>query len=247
MKFNYQYRTSANELRSGVIDATARDEAYRLLRERGVRPSRVDEAPGLFNKLFGKGKRWMAIVVLSVVVLITASMVVDARRTQAASKPVLVQPRHQIYGEPAFMASLERREYSDVFAHPGERFLARFAQPGGIVKSTSAAERHAIAASFATILSNEIVSTEDERREVAELKAIVRWMKEELRAYLADGVGSFETYVDRLVERQAREHEYFVNVVNEVKKMPDRLTARNEELRRLGLPTVTSEVEEGEN
>lgn len=245
MKFNYQYRTSANELRSGVIDAVTRDEAYRMLRERGVRPSRVEEAPGLFNKLFGKGKRWIAIVILSVIVLVAVSMVFDARRAQVADRSLQVQPRHQIYGEPAFMASLEKSEYSDVFLHPGERFLARFAQPGALVKSTSAAERHAVAASFGTIFSSEIVTSEGERREVAELKAIVRWMKIELREYLADGVGSYDTYVNRLVERQAREREYFANVVNEVKKMPDRLPARNDELRRLGLPTVSTSVGDG--
>ena len=64
MKFLYEYRTSDNAKHSGTICAASRDAAYAAIKELGVRPSRVVEAPGFFNKLFGKGKRWLAIGVL---------------------------------------------------------------------------------------------------------------------------------------------------------------------------------------
>ena len=44
----------------------AAEAAYAALRAQGIKAGHVDEAPGVFNKLFGKGKRWMAIAVLVV-------------------------------------------------------------------------------------------------------------------------------------------------------------------------------------
>ena len=64
MKFIYEYRTSDNVRRSGVIDASDRESAFIALKNQGVRPASMKEAPGIFNKLFGKGKRWIAIVIL---------------------------------------------------------------------------------------------------------------------------------------------------------------------------------------
>ena len=66
MKFVYEYRTSDNALHSGRIAALDRDAAFAALKARGIRPARLVEAPGLVNKVFGKGKRWIAIVALSV-------------------------------------------------------------------------------------------------------------------------------------------------------------------------------------
>lgn len=70
MKFNYEYRTSDNKLHEGVVSAASRDDAFAVLKARGIRPGRVTEAPGVFNKLFGKGKRWIAIVALAVALAI---------------------------------------------------------------------------------------------------------------------------------------------------------------------------------
>ena len=60
VRFVYQYRTHDNAVRSGEVSAADRDAAYRALKEKGIRPSRLEEAPGLANKIFGKGKRWIA-------------------------------------------------------------------------------------------------------------------------------------------------------------------------------------------
>lgn len=65
MKFNYEYRTSDNKLHGGVVCAASREDAFTALKARGINPARVVEAPGFFNKLFGKGKRWIAIGVLA--------------------------------------------------------------------------------------------------------------------------------------------------------------------------------------
>lgn len=65
MKFNYEYRTSDNKLHGGVVRAASREDAFSTLKARGINPARVTEAPGFFNKLFGKGKRWIAIGLLA--------------------------------------------------------------------------------------------------------------------------------------------------------------------------------------
>ena len=70
MKFNYEYRTSDNKLHGGVVRAASRDDAFAVLKARGIRPGRVTEASGVFNKLFGKGKRWIAIVALAVALVV---------------------------------------------------------------------------------------------------------------------------------------------------------------------------------
>ena len=69
MKFNYEYRTSDNKLHNGVVRAANRDDAFAVLKSRGIRPIRVIDSPGFFNKLLGKGKRWTAIVLLALSLL----------------------------------------------------------------------------------------------------------------------------------------------------------------------------------
>ena len=66
MKFLYTYRTPDNKQHRGEIAAATKEAAYAALRAQGIKAGHVDEAPGVFNKLFGKGKRWMAIAVLVV-------------------------------------------------------------------------------------------------------------------------------------------------------------------------------------
>ena len=54
----------------GVINASSRDEVYSILKARGIRPGSVVEAPGFFNKLFGRGKRWLLIAALAIFVVL---------------------------------------------------------------------------------------------------------------------------------------------------------------------------------
>ena len=62
-------------------------------------------------------------------------------------------------------------------------------------------------------------------------------MKDELRAYLADGVGTPESYARRLNERLREEISIRTRIENELKsdRSPDALKKANESLRSLGL------------
>lgn len=76
MKFVYEYRTSDNVRHEATVSAVSRDAAFALLKERGIRPSRIEEAPGFFNILFGKGKRWLVIVILfAILVAMTMALI----------------------------------------------------------------------------------------------------------------------------------------------------------------------------
>jgi hypothetical protein len=65
-------------------------------------------------------------------------------------------------------------------------------------------------------------------------------MKQELRAYLADGIGTIESYVMRLRERQIEEIRIYERVKQELESVTDLKIReqRNESLRAMGLKTI---------
>ena len=133
MKFIYEYRTPDNARHSGVVHAADTEAAYAALKKQGIKPSRLSEAPGLFNKLFGKGKCWMAIGFLAVVAVVLA-----LGRARTLPSPPLTSvdavldstTRRQPIGDAAVIDEGIRTGWSEVFDLEGERFLASFAIPG---------------------------------------------------------------------------------------------------------------------
>lgn len=69
MKFIYQFHGSDNTVQSGVVCARSRDAAYGILRSRGIKPFKVDLAPGVLNRILGRGKRWLLIGFLSLALI----------------------------------------------------------------------------------------------------------------------------------------------------------------------------------
>lgn len=251
MRFIFQYRTSDNASHEGVIDAASRDAAFAMLKERGIRPSRVVEAPGLFNKLLGKGKRWIAIVLLAI--LSSVAIIIAGRLGRVVSEAELANTsaltRRQIYGDPALMERLAAEDYRSVFETEADRYLAHFAQPAADIRfegrfayslkwKRKAAE--AIANLVEARYQPEIVLKEEDGRETRELKRIVMWMREELAAYLGSGSGTVESYVNRLEERQLREMRIYNLAKIELQKErdPQVWEKRNAELRAIGAPTI---------
>ena len=72
MKFLFEYQDKANKRHKGALNAATRADAYAALKAQGIKPIRCDEAPGFFNLVFGKGKRWLAIAILGAVCLTLA-------------------------------------------------------------------------------------------------------------------------------------------------------------------------------
>ncbi len=221
MRFDYEYRSSDTVRHTGVISASNRDTAFAALRERGIKPGRMVESPGFFNKLFGKGKRWIAIGILAVISLVALYAVWrDSKTIRSVEDLRTFEPRGQLYGDPVLLARISSDDWREVFADVGDRFLAGHAIPG---RECSCRPGYRPSKELVDALERgrarlvEIPSSDLE--EVARIKRKVNWMKRELNEYLADG-GSVESYIERMHQRGKEE----LTVLNRVKTEMKRST-----------------------
>ena len=226
MRFLYQYRTSENELRHGVVKASDRDSAFAALRAQGIRPSKVEEAPGLLNKLFGKGKRWMAIVVLAHLAAIGWWLAVSEREPDW-------EERSQIYGDPVLIKELSADNWAAVFENEGDRFLAAYAVPGREVAELLPPKDAAL------VMKGSIPIEEEDGEVVRKIKRIVNGMKREMREYVRDG-GTPEGYFRRLAIRQKAEAQVLSSAERALRneRDPAKWSERNRQLRAMGLPML---------
>ena len=239
MKFLYEYRTPDNAKHNGVICASDREAAYAQLKKQGIKPCRFAEAPGILNKLFGKGKRWIAICVLALALAVSLAFALrpSGRPFEIATFDSLT--RRQVIGDVALIDQGIRDGWAAVFPEEGERFLASFAIPG-----VPAGLRNTTEAEVKAALSRKVVATAEDSIEARQIKAMVEGMKQELREFLADG-GTVRQYGNRLVQRQESELAYYRRAKTEVerafegkasdKELSALLTKYNTGLRRMGI------------
>ena len=255
MRFLYEYRTADNAIRRDEIRAADRDAAFAALKARGIRPARMTEAPGVLNKIFGKGKRWLAIVVLGIIVVF--AVVENLRRDVTAVPQVLVSSfdsptRRQVIGDAEVIARGIRTGWADVFELEGDRFLASFAIPGvpaGQRSTTEEKLREALDNKPSKHPNLPNIQTSLEARQI---RAMVEGMKEELRQFLADG-GTIAEYGAELVKRQEREVEYYQRAKREIEgayrarksygDVERLLRDRNARLRKMGIRLVVLDEE----
>ena len=229
MRFLYQYRTNENELRHGVVKASDRDSAFAALKAQGIRPSKVEEAPGLLNKLFGKGKRWMAIVVLALLAAIGWWLAVSEREPDW-------EERSQIYGDPVLIKELSANNWAAVFENEADRALAAYAVPGRAVADILPPKDAAL------VMKGSISIKEDDGEVVRKMKRIVNGMKREMREYVRDG-GTPEGYFRRLAIRQKDEAQVLAGAERALKNEsdPQKWAERNRQLQAMGLPMLEPE------
>lgn len=247
MKFVYEYRTSDNVPHKGTIAASTKEAAYDALKARGIKPGKVWEAPGLFNKLFGKGKRWIAIVVL---LLVSATLAVSLMRTtkqiaDVEGKAQTVE-RAQLFGDPVVIGQAERMGWFNEFKTFGERHLAKHAIPGKECGCKQGGVPHKqLVESMQKVIAAPCAILEDDLAEVVQMKRMVNAMKIEAQEYLKDG-GTIEGYLERLCIRQKAEHGVYERVRLQILKSKDESfqNQKNAELRAMGLPMV--EIPESE-
>lgn len=249
MKFCYEYRTSDNVRHTDVIVASDREAAFAALRAKGIRPGHLEEAPGLFNKLFGKGKRWLAISVLGVLCMVLGFVALRTQRSALRTLNSTLAPlaldatmRRQILGDSAIIEKGIKTGWEDVFAEEGERFLASFAIPGvpaGLRNTTEDAIRAA--------LERKVEPTDADTIEARQVKSIVEGMKAELRRFLSRK-GTIVEYGQRLVARQEEEIGYYNRAKTEVdqakargrsqKEIDALWTSWNDRLRQMGIKLI---------
>ena len=239
MKFVYQYRTSDNVRREGVLNAPSRELVYEILRSQGIRPSSVQLAPGVFNRLMGVGKRWLAIGLLVVFTIVGWSIAFFQSKTE---EQCLIEDRQQLYGDPAVLQQSFRCCWTNMFKNLGDAYLAEHAIPAARCRCLDRKnELSYIGQELAAGCDKMVLVGADDYPEIAKMKRMVNGMKQELSQYLKDG-GSVAGYMERLDVRQAAER-YFLEHAHSMLKQtesPEVWQKKNNELRAMGLPMVIS-------
>lgn len=251
MKFVYEYRTSDNVRHEGVVVASNREAAFQRLRAQGIRPGRLTDAPGFLNVFLGRYKRWTVIALLMVVSTVLLFAFLSGQRKielveKSSESPLM---RRQVYGDPALMEEYARTEYATVFPCEADRYLACYAQPAVVHRfdakmAVRTMRKQVIGAALSRLVkegySPEIVFVEGEPREAKELKRIVLWMRGELKAYLANGLGTPESYAQRLDERLNEEVNIYQRTKNELTRTKSEVEWErgNARLRAIGAPTI---------
>lgn len=234
-KFHYFYQSKENKNLDGWIVAKSRDDAYAQLRKQSIKP----------YKVVGKDpiawKRWAAIAVLAVALAGTYAWLALRSEPGAPDEQFV---RHQIYGAESVIRNGISTEWSACGLDEGERYLARYAQPG--IKVAYRRKTPETASAVEASLSRHLEVEDSELLEYRQLKQIVESIKDELRAYIKSG-GNVDGFLDRLQERQDQEVAYYNAANQELENakatMPeDELynlwAAKNAELRAIGLPML---------
>ena len=253
MKYTYAYKTSDGVRHEDSLDAGSRDEAFAVLRGRGIRPIKVVAADGskANGELHGVRKGVVAglVALAALVAGVVAYLGGGRTAVRTSADPAASAPRHQIYGDPAVVSAFERGDFADALPRDGDRLLAMFAQPGKLMCARGVDTRRMPAedmAAFARYAEAELAVERDvaidpaDSREVAELKQIVNGMRGEMREYLANGNGTPRSYWRRLNERTAQEIHIYDRTRRELEKesSEDVWERKNDALRRLGLRTI---------
>ena len=248
MKFLYEYQDRANKRHRGTLNAPTRADAYAALKQQGIKPIRCEEAPGFFNLLFGKGKRWLAITILAI---LCVALAIAERGVLTAPQPSSVEEtlcspiRRQLIGDAAIIEKGIRTGWSDIFTSEGDRFLASFAIPGVAPAIRFTTEGKLL---DALCTQHQALSTESASLEARQIRAIVAGMKREINGLLKSGWTLREVGM-ALVQRQEQEIDYYERARTEIKTaakskmsqaaLEELLERRNASLRKMGIRLVS--------
>ena len=162
-------------------------------------------------------------------------------------------PRVQLVGDRAVIDAGVYSGWTNVLSSALDRHLARYAQPGRYVEPAELSE--ADRAAFAAELDAPVAYIGGEPPEHRMLKNILAKMREDMRAYIADG-GDVAGYFDFLDERQSQEREFREKALDTVYRAPESLRERawlgvNARLKDMGIeplskPTGIQELPEGQ-
>lgn len=247
MTYGYSYKTPDGTRHEDTFAAKSKEEVFSSLRAKGVKPIKVWE----IHSRFYVSRRTRVIIVLALALALSLAYALRARREVQAVKSGVEQntaPRHQIYGDPAIWENIERDNFATVFAHEGDRLLAAYAIPGRPFRGFKGMAQGGLVKLLEACKDEDIAIAATDTAEAAELKRIVQGMKEELRWYLADGVGTIPRYLMRLNERQDEEQRIYERTRQELENCTDETLReeRNAALRAMGLRTIPRPRKEAE-
>ncbi len=259
MKYTYAYKTSDGQRHEATMEAKCREDVFSALRAKGIKAIKVVAADGskANGEVRGVRKRTVAALVALVAVAVGVVAFVEGTRTGADSAAIhggrgdpgqqTAAPRHQIYGDPVIVEAFERGHFEPYLTNRLDQLLAWFAQPGKLMCPEGTDPRR-VADTFAHELSvlgkseklSLIIITENDPREVRELKQIVNGLREEMAAYLENGNGTPRSYWRRLIQRTSQEAQIYERTRRELEheKSDAVWEQKNDALRLLGLRTI---------
>ena len=240
-KFHYFYQSKANENLDGWVSAKNRDDAYAQLRKVGIKPYKV-----IGNNPLA-WKRWTAIGVLAFALVGTYAWLSIRPTPTAPNEPSV---RHQIYGSESIIRNGMITGWSACGLNEGEKFLARYAQPGLRVAYTHPTA--SIVAAVDKSLESRLATADGDLIEYRQLKEIVESIKDELRRYKEQG-GKTEGFIERLQESQSQEVAYYLAANQDLETARKMMhedavyslwATKNAELRAIGLPMLKDPLTE---
>lgn len=238
MTYGYSYKTSDGVRHESTFVAKSNEAVFAALRAQGIKPMKVWEIHSPYY--ISKRTRLIIILALALAASIAYILVAPSAPSTKHQAPSTTSPRHQIYGDPAIWENIERDNFASVFKSSGDRILALYAIPGRAMTDSLGLSRAALLKALEDCKNKDVVIEKTDSAEAVELKRIVQGMKEELRWYVADGVGSVESYLNRLRERQDEEIRIYERTKNELENCTDNALReeRNAALRAMGLRTI---------
>ena len=238
MTYGYSYKTSDGVRHESTFEAKSNEAVFAALRAQGIKPMKVWEIHSPYY--ISKRTRLIIILALALAASIAYILVAPSAPSTKHQAPSTTSPRHQIYGDPAIWEDIERDNFAAVFPDVGDRILAAFAIPGRLSPGVLNLSRQELLKRLTECKDKDIAFDATDSNEATELKKIVQGMKEELRWYVADGVGSVESYLNRLRERQDEEIRIYERTKNELENCTDNALReeRNAALRAMGLRTI---------
>lgn len=204
MLFLYRYE-KGGEVREGEVAAPSQGEAYSVLRKSGIRPMKVWQKPGLLNRL-SFGKRWYAIILLSLAFVAVFSFAMREHRhaTESAVRGQIADalmplPRQQ-FGLASCRFDFESEKLLSLFVRPAEDL------PENMPK--------AFPPDLSDALATPLVADPADPSEVIVLKRILTGIKQEVELALRAGESEDAVFA-RLVRRQKTEAAYRASIIRD--------------------------------
>lgn len=235
----YAWKSSDGARREETIEAPSRDEAFRLLREKGIRPIKVDQVLRPIDHAINFSRHFGIVLVVAVVVFLVTRFIDRGAKSASPETPIVMPPvkTGDVAAPERVATPLPRKQVSvlnidlaSVFSYECERYLARFASPGAL----DAVAGEPLPGDTIDALKSPIFIQDDDSQEIIDLKRIVAGIKEDVARFLASGK-SLPDIAEWLALRQQMEADFRRQLIGGRERDRFSKDAINEKLRAMGL------------
>lgn len=235
----YTWKSSDGIRHEETIEAPSRDEAFRLLREEGIRPIKVDQVLRPIDRAVDFARRFGIVLVVAAAVF-TVTRFIDSGSKRTTTDAPVVEPTieaSETLASGRIATPLPRKQVSvagvdlaSVFKYEAERYLARFASPGALDDVAT----KSLPGDIVEALKSPITIQDDDSQEVVDLKRVVAGIKEDASLFLASGK-SLTDIDEWLVLRQHMEADFRRQLIGGRDRDRFSKDAINAKLRAMGL------------